>query len=96
LTDQIHEVDRKLPAMQAALLGFQHVLVMYSACIIVPLIWGAALNIPKDQLIVIISADLFIAGIASMNPWRRNKHQCAEWQTVRQSTHKLVCITGSG
>lgn len=64
--NQPHPVDQHLPLGQTALLGFQHVLVMYSACIVVPLILGAALKLPKDQLIVIINADLFAAGLASL------------------------------
>lgn len=66
MSDEVHEVDRRLPAVRTAVLGFQHVLVMYSACIVVPLILGAALNLPKEQLVVIISADLFVAGLASL------------------------------
>ncbi|RZL95030.1 MAG: purine permease [Variovorax sp.] len=61
-----HPVDQRLPAGRTALLGFQHVLVMYSACIVVPLILGAALKLPHDQLILIINADLFAAGLASL------------------------------
>ncbi|MCE4546020.1 MULTISPECIES: nucleobase:cation symporter-2 family protein [unclassified Caballeronia] len=62
----IDEVDRRLPAGRTALLGFQHVLVMYSACIVVPLILGAALGLAREQLVLIINADLFAAGIASL------------------------------
>jgi len=61
-----HEVDRKLPPAQTFALGLQHVLVMYSACIVVPLIVGAALDLPQDQLAVIICADLFAAGLISI------------------------------
>jgi xanthine permease len=39
---------------------------MYSACIVVPLILGAALNLPKEQLVLIINADLFAAGLISL------------------------------
>jgi xanthine permease len=66
MSAEVHEVDRRLPPAQTAVLGFQHVLVMYSACIVVPLILGAALSLPKEQLVVIISADLFVAGLASL------------------------------
>ena len=66
MAEEAHEVDRSLPPVRTAVLGFQHVLVMYSACIVVPLILGAALNLPKEQLVVIISADLFVAGLASL------------------------------
>ncbi|MFJ1472345.1 nucleobase:cation symporter-2 family protein [Massilia orientalis] len=63
---QLHEVDRRLPAGRLGVLGFQHVLVMYSACIVVPLILGAALHLSKEQLIIVINADLFAAGLASL------------------------------
>lgn len=63
---EVHEVDRRLPPVRTAVLGFQHVLVMYSACVVVPLILGAALNLPKEHLIIILSADLFVAGIVSL------------------------------
>lgn len=61
-----HPVDQHLPLGQTVALGLQHVLVMYSACIIVPLILGAALQLTKDQLTLIINADLFAAGLATL------------------------------
>lgn len=64
--ENLDEVDQRLPFGRTALLGFQHVLVMYSACIVVPLILGVALALPREQLIVIINADLFAAGLASL------------------------------
>jgi xanthine permease len=66
MNHSVHPVDQRLPLIQTAVLGFQHVLVMYSACIIVPLILGAALKLPKDQLTLIINADLFAAGLATL------------------------------
>ncbi|HEK1688943.1 TPA: purine permease [Pseudomonas putida] len=66
MTPSVHPVDQRLPLIQTAVLGFQHVLVMYSACIIVPLILGAALKLPKDQLTLVINADLFAAGLATL------------------------------
>ena len=62
----IHPVDQRLPLTPTVLLGLQHVLVMYSACIIVPLILGAALQLPKETLSLIINADLFAAGLATL------------------------------
>lgn len=64
--NHMDEVDRRLPVGRTTLLGFQHVLVMYSACIVVPLILGAALGLSREQLVLIINADLFAAGIASL------------------------------
>ncbi|WP_416425111.1 nucleobase:cation symporter-2 family protein [Pseudomonas sp. App30] len=66
MTLTVHPVDQRLPLVQTVILGLQHVLVMYSACIIVPLIFGAALKLPKEQLTLIINADLFCAGLATL------------------------------
>jgi xanthine permease len=65
-SSRIHPVDQRLPLAPTVLLGLQHVLVMYSACIIVPLILGAALQLPKETLSLIINADLFAAGLATL------------------------------
>ncbi|WP_339891430.1 nucleobase:cation symporter-2 family protein [uncultured Alteromonas sp.] len=74
ITSHVHPVDQRLPLSHTFLLGLQHVLVMYSACIIVPLILGAALQLPKDTLSVIINADLFAAGLATLVQCFGNKY----------------------
>ena len=59
-------VDEVLPAPRLAALGLQHVLVMYAGAVAVPLIVGGALGLPPDQKALLISADLFACGIASL------------------------------
>ncbi|MDR7038954.1 NCS2 family nucleobase:cation symporter-2 [Methylobacterium sp. BE186] len=59
-------VDSVLPATRLLALGLQHVLVMYAHAIAVPLIIGAALKLPKDQIALLINADLFACGIATL------------------------------
>src|ERR1700759_1095293 len=61
-----HPVDEVLPFGQMLTVGIQHVLVMYGGAIAVPLIIGAALKLPKDQLAFLISSDLFACGIVTM------------------------------
>jgi uric acid transporter len=61
-----HPVDEVLPFAQMLTVGIQHVLVMYAGAIAVPLIIGAALKLPKDQLAFLISSDLFACGIVTM------------------------------
>jgi xanthine permease len=61
-----HPVDEVLPAPRMAALGLQHVLVMYANAVAVPLILGGALHLPKDQLALLINADLFACGIATL------------------------------
>jgi xanthine permease len=62
----VHPCDERLPALRLLTLGLQHVLVMYAGAVAVPLILGAALHLPKDQLAFLISADLFSCGIATL------------------------------
>lgn len=59
-------VDAVPPAPRLFVLGLQHVLVMYANAIAVPLIVGGALQLPKDQIALLINADLFACGIATL------------------------------
>jgi xanthine/uracil permease len=66
MSTSIHPVDEVLPAPRMVALGLQHVLVMYANAVAVPLILGGALHLPKDQLALLINADLFACGIATL------------------------------
>ncbi|WLV25568.1 nucleobase:cation symporter-2 family protein [Aciduricibacillus chroicocephali] len=59
-------INEKLPVQTLGILGFQHVLVMYSGAVIVPLILGAAINLSAADIAFLISADLFTCGIATL------------------------------
>ncbi len=63
---EIHPVDEVLPAGRLTLLGLQHVLVMYAGAVAVPLIIGGALKLPKDQVALLINADLFACGLVTL------------------------------
>jgi len=71
----VHPVDEKLPAARLTALGLQHVLVMYAGAIAVPLIVGRALKLTPEQVAMLISADLFCCGLATLiqslgaTPW---------------------------
>ncbi len=62
----VHPVDEVLPLGRLSLLGIQHVLVMYAGAVAVPLIVGGALRLPKEQLAMLINADLFACGVATL------------------------------
>jgi NCS2 family nucleobase:cation symporter-2 len=47
-------------------LGLQHVLVMYAGAVAVPLILGSAMKLPPEQVALLINADLFACGIATL------------------------------
>src|SRR5437764_9491832 len=65
-TTEIHAVDQTLPAPRLLALGIQHVLVMYAGAVAVPLIIGRALKLPPEQIALLINADLFACGIATL------------------------------
>ncbi len=54
------------PLPRLVVLALQHVLVMYAGAVAVPLILGSALKLPKDQIALLINADLFACGVATI------------------------------
>src|SRR3989442_4913289 len=65
-TSTPHPVDQILPPGRLAVYGFQHVLAFYAGAVIVPLLLAGAIGLSNEQLIQLISADLFTCGIASI------------------------------
>jgi xanthine permease len=62
----VSPVDEILPPARLAVLGLQHVLVLYAGAVAVPLIVGRALGLAPEQVALLISADLFAAGLATL------------------------------
>ena len=54
----VHPVDEVLAAPRLIALGIQHVLVMYAGAVAVPLIIGAAIKAPREQVAFLISGRL--------------------------------------
>ncbi|MFC1429682.1 nucleobase:cation symporter-2 family protein [Streptacidiphilus sp. N1-3] len=61
-----HPVDQLLPPTRLALLGLQHVLVMYTGCVTVPLVFGAAAHLGVSTVGLLINADLVVAGLITL------------------------------
>jgi NCS2 family nucleobase:cation symporter-2 len=61
-----HPVDEILPPPKLFTLGLQHVLVMYAGAVAVPLIIGRALKLEPADVAFLISADLFVCGLATL------------------------------
>lgn len=61
-----HPVDQMLPVGRLAVLGLQHVLVMYAGCVAVPLIVGGALKLDATTIAILVNADLFVAGVITI------------------------------
>ena len=58
--------EERLPPLRLIALALQHVFVMYAGAVAVPLILGGAMKLPRDQVALLINADLFACGIASI------------------------------
>jgi NCS2 family nucleobase:cation symporter-2 len=61
-----HPVDTPLAPARLLLLGIQHVLVMYTGCVTVPLVLGSALKLPPATTGLLVSADLLVAGLITV------------------------------
>ena len=59
---------------QAAILGLQHLLAMYSGSILVPIMIAGALGYSAEQLTYMISTDIFMCGIATLLQLQLNKY----------------------
>ena len=66
LVAAVHPVDEVLPPANLLLLGLQHVLVMYAGAVAVPLILASALKLPREQVALLVNADLFACGIVTL------------------------------
>ncbi|MGC5255313.1 solute carrier family 23 protein [Gordonia sp. DT218] len=60
-----HTVDVRPPWGRLVAFAMQHVLIMYTGCITVPLVFGAAVGLDSSDIAFLISADLLIAGIVT-------------------------------
>ncbi|MCQ4327298.1 purine permease [Stutzerimonas stutzeri] len=58
--------SRRLPPLQLLLVSLQHVLLMYGGAVAVPLIVGQAAGLPREDIALLINADLLVAGIATL------------------------------
>ena len=85
-------MDEVLPAPRLFILGLQHLFIMYAGAVAVPLIVGGALGLPISTIGLLVNADLFVSGIATVIQRRRNRgtHQ------VRSGHIFLVFRVGSG
>ncbi|MEU6581058.1 nucleobase:cation symporter-2 family protein [Nocardia sp. NPDC046763] len=59
-------VDTRLPWHRLLVFGIQHVLIMYTGCVTVPLVFGAAAGLGTSTVALLISSDLLVAGVITM------------------------------
>ncbi|MFL0267079.1 nucleobase:cation symporter-2 family protein [Candidatus Clostridium radicumherbarum] len=63
---KVDRVNEVLPIGQLATLGLQHVLAMYAGAVAVPLIIGSAVGLTPQHLAMLVAADLFTCGLATL------------------------------
>ena len=63
---RVHPVDEMLPLPRLATYGFQHVVAFYAGAVLVPILIATAVKLPNEDLVKLITADLFTCGIASI------------------------------
>ncbi len=56
----------RLSPWRTVVFGLQHVLVMYTGCVAVPLVFGAALGLDKTTIATLVNADLLVAGLITV------------------------------
>ncbi|WP_225730747.1 MULTISPECIES: nucleobase:cation symporter-2 family protein [unclassified Nocardia] len=61
-----HPVDTRLPFARQLVFGIQHVLIMYTGCVTVPLVFGAAAGLDRATVGLLVSADLLVAGLVTL------------------------------
>src|SRR4051812_28545854 len=64
--DAVHPVDEVLPPAKLGIYGAQHVLAFYAGAVIVPILLAGAIGLRGQDLVYLISADLFTCGVASI------------------------------
>lgn len=62
---------KQVPQGQAAILGLQHLLTMYSGDVITALIIGTFLRLSAGQMTLLISTDIFMCGVATLLQLKR-------------------------
>lgn len=64
--DPVDAVDAVPPPAQLVGLGFQHLAAFYAGAVFIPLVIAAAIGLDGEALTMLITADLFTCGVASI------------------------------
>ncbi|ATW28477.1 nucleobase:cation symporter-2 family protein [Candidatus Formimonas warabiya] len=64
--EKVDRVNQMLPVSKLSILGLQHVLAFYAGGIAIPLIIGGSIGLSQEQIALLVAADLFTCGIATL------------------------------
>src|SRR5699024_718770 len=67
----INTNDKEESFLKNLLLGFQHLLAMYSGDILIPILIGASLGFSAKEMTYLISVDIFMCGVATLLQLKR-------------------------
>jgi NCS2 family nucleobase:cation symporter-2 len=59
-------IDEKPPFLSLLLMGIQHVLVLFSGLVAVPLVVGMALGLPSTDITVLVQGSLIVSGTGTL------------------------------
>src|SRR3954471_20242021 len=94
-----HPVDQVLAVPQMFLYGLQHVLSMYAGVVAVPLIMGSALGLSGRDTTYLVSAGLFMSGVATLlqtiGVWRIGARQPIVQGTSFAAVSTMLAIGAS-
>lgn len=65
-SQQVVATEERLPPWRTGVLGAQHVIVMYTGCVAVPLVFGSATGLGTRAIGLLVNADLIVAGIITL------------------------------
>ncbi|GAA3058728.1 MULTISPECIES: nucleobase:cation symporter-2 family protein [Actinomycetes] len=93
--------DEWLPVGKLMTFGLQHVLTMYGGIIAVPLIIGSAAGLPGEQTALLVTASLFIGGLATILqsvglPFLGSKLPIVQGVSFAAVATMLAILTGPG
>jgi xanthine permease len=84
-TEILYKINDRPPLGLSILLGFQHILAAFGGIVAVPLVIGGALGLPVQDVAYIVSASIFVAGIATFIQAKR----------IGKIGAKLPCVMGT-
>src|SRR5690606_20048432 len=84
-------IDYRPPLGRTGSLGLQHVLIMYTGAITVPLIIAPAIGLNQEEISMLVNADLFVCGLATIiQAFGLGKYVGIKWPVVQGASFTAI------
>ncbi len=84
-------IDYRPPLARTSSLGLQHVLIMYTGAITVPLIIGPAIGLSTEEVSMLVNADLLVCGITTIiQAFGLGKYVGIKWPVVQGASFTAI------